>query len=285
MMNFWDKFIPERSFVTHEMTQCEKIITVGMWEGQRLAFKRGTELEDEIKIMQKIGYHPNIIKLISEIEGNILMEGIKNGLTLSEYCGWDQTSLPIKTCISLIRQLASALNYLHKQGIIHHDVNDKNVLVDITGEEPVLKLCDFGLSEITDENGHGKAENRELGTNTSMAPEQLLDNDDVFKEPITCKIDVYSFGGICNGILLKGRTMDQAIYFTPIKLIKIIEKCREKYPKNRPDMSKILELLEDTHLLEETHYSKIIELYQQFQKKGTISPELELIYQEILPFL
>jgi serine/threonine-protein kinase len=40
-----------------------------------------------------------------------------------------QTQLPIEDAIELIRQVASALDYAHRQGVIHRDIKPENILL------------------------------------------------------------------------------------------------------------------------------------------------------------
>lgn len=287
---FMSEFTQETTKVTHEMFFDQKTITIGIWRGKRVALKCGIGMESELIIMQKIGYHPNIIQLIANVcddqDGSfILMEGIKDGFTLDNYCAWSWTQVPlsIRGCILLIRQLASALLHLHQLGIIHHDIKSTNVLVDISGKDPTLKLCDFGLSEIVDENGKGREDYREAGTYNSMAPEQLSGN-----EPITTKIDIYSFSSLCNGILLKGRDLDKIKWFIPIKLSDIIAKCCKRDPKERPSINEVIDILDE--LLpnletEETYSSQVSQLYQLcVQHKFSVPKELESLYNESCKF-
>ena len=280
---FDQEFEQEATFVTHEFCQ-PVVIYLGLWKGQRVALKRGRDLKREIEIMKKIGSHPNIVEFLGEIDGDILMEGIKDGLTLQKYCYLfsNHVALPIKTCIALMKQLASALKHLHDKGIIHHDLKDENVLVDLSGEIPILKLCDFGISEVVNDNGrgHGKEEDRESGTYSSMAPEQNPGRT----EPITTKIDVYAFGSICSGIILKGRNMDQILYCTPIVLNEFIQKCKKDNPDERPTMNGILNFLNYPDLDTSTDYKTMMtQIYNECQEKGVPVPEYVLeIYQKAI---
>ncbi|KAF5349239.1 hypothetical protein D9756_009417 [Leucocoprinus leucothites] len=97
--------------------------------------------------------------------------------------------------MSLIRDIASGLKYLHTQNIVHGDLKGANVLVDSSGR---ACLADFGLSTIRDpevlaittsssSSGCG-------GTIRWMAPE-LLGSQDT-DEPINTKAsDIYAFAG------------------------------------------------------------------------------------------
>jgi serine/threonine protein kinase len=49
-----------------------------------------------------------------------------------------------------VAELALALNFLHKRGIIHRDIKPDNALLTAQGH---LKLTDFGLSRVSLETG------------------------------------------------------------------------------------------------------------------------------------
>jgi len=175
------------------MFDARNVIKLGLLDGKYVAIKQGPNLQREIDMLKKIGSHPNIVEFISRARRGFIMTGIRDGYNLHDYCFDGQTRNPqlkeaklpfsIKNCVNMINQLAQALDYLHNLNIIHHDLKDKNVLVDETvTKDPNdenslvssyhLKLCDFEFGEVADEHGHGKEENRLSGTISWMALEQ-----------------------------------------------------------------------------------------------------------------
>ena len=52
--------------------------------------------------------------------------------------------VPAKSVKPLFYQIASAVNYLHGLGIVHADLKEENILIDIRDGRLVSKLCDFG---------------------------------------------------------------------------------------------------------------------------------------------
>ncbi len=86
--------------------------------------------------------------------------------------------------IEIIGKAATGLDYIHRNGIIHKDVNPSNILVSYSLDK--IKMTDFGLSEkkgfLKKENGSGG------GTEGYIAPERLQGL------PADIKSDIYSFG-------------------------------------------------------------------------------------------
>lgn len=75
-------------------------------------------------------------------------------------------SVPLKTKISLIRQICEALDYAHKQGVLHRDVKPANAMVL---QDAKLKMLDFGLAARLREPLPGEI--AFVGTPQYMAPE------------------------------------------------------------------------------------------------------------------
>jgi serine/threonine protein kinase len=52
-----------------------------------------------------------------------------------------------KEASALMRQIGTAIGYLHSQGVCHRDLKPENVLLSSADDGPIqIKICDFGLS-------------------------------------------------------------------------------------------------------------------------------------------
>jgi serine/threonine protein kinase len=71
----------------------------------------------------------------------------------------------------LFKQAVSAVHYCHRKGIIHRDIKLDNFLLDISGDTPIVKLCDFGVSKVIQE---GDVMFEQCGTPAYIAPEILI---------------------------------------------------------------------------------------------------------------
>lgn len=102
----------------------------------------------EIKIMYKL-YHPNVVRVFnyypfeSLYTGYIIMEYI-DGQNIADYLdgyiGWEATGSPDNIFIQLIE----GFDYIEKQGIVHRDIREGNILITNDG---VVKIIDFGLGK------------------------------------------------------------------------------------------------------------------------------------------
>jgi serine/threonine-protein kinase len=93
--------------------------------------------------------------------------------------------------LTLLTQIASALEYAHAQGIVHRDLKPDNVLLSEGG----AIIVDFGVakaiitSEAADDREHSTATGVTLGTPAYMAPEQAAG-----QKAIDHRADLYAFG-------------------------------------------------------------------------------------------
>lgn len=83
------------------------------------------------------------------------------------------------------RDVASALAYLHAEGLVHRDVKPANVLLDSSGH---ARLCDLGVTLRDGEpDPHGRP-GHTVGSIAYLAPEQVLG------APLGTPVDVYALG-------------------------------------------------------------------------------------------
>ena len=116
--------------------------------------------------------HPNIVTVFELAEDDavtyIVMEFVP-GRSLRDVMS-DGTAIPVERTLSLIRQMAEALDFAHENGIIHRDVKPANILVTDAG---VAKIADFGVAKIVSQQTMS-ATGAAVGTPSYMSPEQIL---------------------------------------------------------------------------------------------------------------
>ena len=94
--------------------------------------------------------HPNLIDIfdIGELpDGRLyyVMEYLA-GQALSSLL--EKKRLTFREVIHIIRQLCAGLNAAHQAGIVHRDLKPDNLfLVERAGEQPLVKLVDFGIAK------------------------------------------------------------------------------------------------------------------------------------------
>jgi CRP-like cAMP-binding protein len=126
--------------------------------------------------------HENIVK-VHDIEERyrtvfIIMEYVQGQplLDLLEHL----RQIPPQLAADYLYQICSGLDYAHQLGIIHRDINTKNIIVQ---QDDRLKILDFGLACPI-----GTEDFSSLGTLPYMAPEQI--NSDCLDQ----RTDIYALG-------------------------------------------------------------------------------------------
>lgn len=78
----------------------------------------------------------------------------------------DTVLIDWKLSMSIARDTAAGMAYLHSRGVIHRDLKSENLLVD---EHWRIKICDFGLARIPRKSTRPMT--HKIGTPFFMAPE------------------------------------------------------------------------------------------------------------------
>lgn len=143
--------------------------------------------EREAVVIAKLS-HPNIVHVIDRGKaGNryyFVMEYV-DGTSLREVI--DSNKIPLETKLDMIVQVCKALDYAHKNGVIHRDIKPTNILIDKQGN---ARVADFGIAQII---GLSESEMTSsdvvMGTVAYMSPEQKVSSTNVDQTT-----DIYAIG-------------------------------------------------------------------------------------------
>ena len=114
--------------------------------------------------------HPNILRIYDAdtFEGRqYIVMALATGGSLADRVS--QGPLAFDEAAEMTAQIAGALGYAHRRGIVHRDIKPSNVLLD---EEGRPLLADFGIAKATAAGQHLTMTGASIGTPGYMSPEQ-----------------------------------------------------------------------------------------------------------------
>jgi tetratricopeptide (TPR) repeat protein/tRNA A-37 threonylcarbamoyl transferase component Bud32 len=169
--------------------------------------------------------------------------------------------------VQIFEQIAQAVGFAHRRGVIHRDLKPLNVMVGEFGE---VQVMDWGLAKYLESHNHPGAETESrdragvesthagaiLGTPGYMSPEQARG------EPVDARADVFALGSILAAILtgkpaFVGTTARETIdrsasadladvlmrlnsCSADAELIALARRCLEAKPENRPGDARVV---------------------------------------------
>lgn len=144
----------------------------------------GSRFYREAKIVGKLS-HPNIVSIYdvgSHKHYNYIAMDYLPGKPLTERI---KRGIPLEESLSIVKDIASALDYAHQQGFIHRDIKPDNILFRADGG---AVLCDFGIAKSIKTDLNMTSIGSVLGTPHYMSPEQAQG------KTINQCADLYSLG-------------------------------------------------------------------------------------------
>lgn len=214
---------------------------------------------NEAKIAAHLN-HPGIVKIydIGSVNGKhfISMEYLE-GKPLSEILR-ASGPLPAERAINIMRQVADALDYAHKKGVIHRDIKPSNILV---GAGDKVTLTDFGIARAASQS-HLTMTGMYMGTPAYMSPEQAAGKSTDHRS------DLYALGILLHAMLTGMVPYDSE---TPLSTLNLhisaeIPPLRQK----RPDVPRWLEAVYYNAMAKDPaqRYQSGAELVRDLDAKG-----------------
>ena len=248
--------------VVHKLTnqtRALKIIKKSEEEDQK-------NLIREVNILSKL-VHPNIMQIFEYYEDETFF------YIITEYCAGGELfdelikkgSFKEIEASFIMKQIFSAVSYIHSNNIVHRDLKPENILLDTEEGKNIIKIIDWGTARYFDKN---KKMNRISGTPYYIAPEVIMGNYDEKCDIWSCGVIMYIL--LCGYAPFNGET-DEKI-FEKIKLGKYT------FPKKEWDYvsSEAKDLIK--HLLEynpKKRYSANDVLKHHWMIKGNINVKID----------
>jgi eukaryotic-like serine/threonine-protein kinase len=154
--------------------------------------------------------------------------------------------IPLPQKLRHLLQVARGLEYAESQGVVHRDIKPANIRILADG---TAKIMDFGIAKLLHQESGLTRTGMTVGTAAYLAPEQVKG------EAVDHRTDIFSFGVLSYELItgarpFQGQTFSAVLYqiltdepapvpalcaHCPPKLTRLIEKCMEKDPANRPE--------------------------------------------------
>jgi serine/threonine-protein kinase len=197
--------------------------------------------------------HPNIVTIYDvgvEGEHPYIAEELVEGATLADLMRSGR-KLTTKEIVDIGIQLARALDYAHRKGIIHRDVKPGNIM--LVANTTTVKVADFGICRIdsvggdqTDLTQH-TALGDVLGTPNYMSPEQVMG------QKVDARSDIFSAGVVLYKLVTgalpfegdsiitvavkiaqtEAPSVDKLTADVPTSLRRVVERALKKSPEKR----------------------------------------------------
>ncbi|MEU7299453.1 serine/threonine-protein kinase [Streptomyces sp. NPDC007206] len=96
--------------------------------------------------------------------------------------------LPVDVVLDIAGQVAAALAYTHKQGVVHRDLKPANIVRLTDG---TVKICDFGIARLAHDIG---VTARLTGTGVALGTPHYMSPEQIGGDGVDQRSDLYSLG-------------------------------------------------------------------------------------------
>jgi serine/threonine protein kinase len=191
-------------------------------------FQREAQVSAQLK-------HPNIVTIydIGDADGlsYLAMEFI-DGVGLDRVIA-NEGKLTVERAAMLAAQVADALDFAHRNHVVHRDVKPANIMIE-PGDR--VKVTDFGIAKVTDSGDHLTMTGSLLGTPSYMSPEQARGS------ALDGRSDLFAVGAILYE-MLAGQKAFRGDSITGLIFKIITEEPRpieEVHPDTPPEVARIV---------------------------------------------
>jgi serine/threonine protein kinase len=199
-------------------SQYQQIVAIKVLQHATLHPRLRSRLHSERHILATLD-HPSIARLIDsgDLEDGtpyLVMEHV-DGESIDSFC--DSRTLFVRERLELFVKVCAAVQYAHRNLVVHRDIKSSNIFVTLEGTP---KLLDFGIAKLLapESLSHTLPVTRlqeRILTPENAAPEQVLGR------PITTATDIYALGVLLYQ-LLTGRSPYRLLSYSQLQLERAI---------------------------------------------------------------
>ena len=165
----------------------DRLVAVKVLRPELAAFIGAERFLAEIRTTANL-QHPHILPLFDSGQADMqlfyVMPYVEGGSLRSRLGREHQLAIP--EALRIAREVASALDYAHRHGVVHRDIKPENILL----HDGSALVADFGIALAATSAGSRMTETgMSIGTPQYMSPEQAMGERD-----ITPRADVYALG-------------------------------------------------------------------------------------------